>query len=109
VLRSRAQMRAVVEGAPEGFGADTDAYRYDVIFLKEPLTVKAALKSVPMRQDVDEVHAGRGVLYFSRLIARAAQSHLSKVVSLPIYQSMTIRNWNTTTTLLRMLDESGQS
>jgi uncharacterized protein (DUF1697 family) len=31
------------------------------------------------------------------------------VVSMPIYQSMTIRNWNTTTTLLRMMDESRQS
>jgi uncharacterized protein (DUF1697 family) len=49
------------------------------------------------------------VLYSSRLIIRAAQSHLSKVVSLPIYQSMTIRNWKTTTTLLRMMDESGRS
>ena len=58
---------------------------------------------------MDEVHGGRGVLYSSRLISRAAQSHLSKVVSLPIYQSMTIRNWNTTTTLLRMMDESRQS
>jgi uncharacterized protein (DUF1697 family) len=109
VLRSRAQLRAVVERAPEGFGVDPEAFRYDVIFLKEPLTARAALKSVPTRQGVDEVHAGRGVLYSSRLISRAAQSHLSKVVSLPIYQSMTIRNWNTTTTLLRMMDESGRS
>jgi uncharacterized protein (DUF1697 family) len=80
-----------------------------VIFLKQPLTASAALKSVPTRQGVDEVHGGRGVLYSSRLISRAAQSHLSKVVSLPIYQSMTIRNWNTTTTLLRMMDESRRS
>jgi uncharacterized protein (DUF1697 family) len=108
VLRSRAQLRAVVERAPEGFGADPDAFRYDVIFLKEPLTARAALKSVPTRQGVDEVYAGPGVLYFSRLISRAAQSHLSKVVSLPIYQSMTIRNWNTTMTLLRMMDEPGR-
>ena len=108
VLRTHAQMRAVVEGAPEGFGADPAAYRYDVIFLKEPLTAKAALKVVPTRSDVDEVHAGRGVLYFSRLISRAGQSHLSKVVSMPIYQSMTIRNWNTTTTLLRMMDEASR-
>jgi uncharacterized protein (DUF1697 family) len=108
VLRSRAQLRAAVETAPEGFGVDPEVFRYDVIFLKEPLTARAALKSVPTRQGVDEVHAGRGVLYSSRLISRAAQSHLSKVVSLPIYQSMTIRNWKTTTTLLRMMDESGR-
>jgi uncharacterized protein (DUF1697 family) len=106
VLRSHAQMRAIIESAPKNFGADPAAYRYDVIFLKEPVTARAALKQVPMRPDVDEVHAGRGVLYFSRLTSRAAQSHLSRVVSMPIYQSMTIRNWNTTRTLLRMMDEA---
>jgi uncharacterized protein (DUF1697 family) len=109
VLRSRAQLRAVVERAPKGFGADPHAFRYDVIFLKEPLTAGVAMKSVPTRQGVDDVHAGRGVLYWSRLISRAAQSRISKVISLPIYQSMTIRNWNTTTTLLRMMDEPARS
>jgi uncharacterized protein (DUF1697 family) len=106
VLRSHAQMRAVVEGAPKGFGADPATYRYDVIFLKEPLTATALLKIAPRREDVDEVSAGRGVLYFSRLISRARQSHFYRVFSMPIYQSMTIRNWNTTTTLLRMMDEA---
>jgi len=106
VLRSRTQMRTIVEGAPKGFGSDPATYRYDVIFLKEPLTAKTALRDVPAREGVDEAYAGRGVLYFSRLISRATQSRLSKVVSLPMYQSMTIRNWNTTTTLLRMMDEA---
>jgi uncharacterized protein (DUF1697 family) len=55
---------------------------------------------------VDEVTPGRGVLYFSRLISKASQSRLSRVVSLPISKSMTIRNWNTTTRLLRMMDEA---
>jgi uncharacterized protein (DUF1697 family) len=105
VLRSHAQMRAVVDGAPKGFGRNPSAYRYDVIFLKPPLTASAALKQVPTREDVDQVAAGRGVLYFSRLISRATQSRLSRVASMPIYQQMTIRNWNTTTTLLRMMDD----
>jgi uncharacterized protein (DUF1697 family) len=106
VLRSHAQMRAVVQGAPAGFGADPAKYRYDVIFLKEPLTAKSALRTVPTRPGVDEVAAGGGVLYFSRLVSRASQSRLSKVVFLPIYKSMTIRNWATTTTLLHMMDEA---
>jgi uncharacterized protein (DUF1697 family) len=105
VLRSHAQLRAVVERAPARFGARPASYAYDVIFLKEPLTATAAVKQVPMRPDVDEIHAGRGVLYASRLRSKAAQSRLSRIVSLPIYQSMTIRNWNTTRTLLRMMDE----
>jgi uncharacterized protein (DUF1697 family) len=52
---------------------------------------------------VDEVRAGSGVLYFSRLISKASQSRLPRVASMPIYKSMTIRNWRTTTTLLQML------
>jgi uncharacterized protein (DUF1697 family) len=105
VLRSRAQLRAVVDGAPKGFGSKPSAYRYDVIFLKEPLTASAALKGVPTREGVDTAHAGTGVLYFSRLTSRASQSRLSRIISLPIYQSLTIRNWNTTTKLLRMMED----
>jgi uncharacterized protein (DUF1697 family) len=106
VVRNRRQMRAVVERAPKGFGAEQERYRYDVIFLKEPLAAKDALKSVPTKPGVDETHAGTGVLYFSRLIEKATQSQLSKIISSPIYPSVTIRNWNTTTKIVRMMDDT---
>lgn len=106
VLRSRTQMQRIVTGAPQGFGAHPAKYRYDVIFLKEPVTASTALKSVPTKQGVDQAHAGTGALYVSRLVSKASQSQLSRLTSLPIYQSMTIRNWNTTTTLLRLMQGS---
>ena len=106
VVRSHSQMRTIVEKAPPGFGAERGTYLYDVVFLKEPLTARAALEEVPAREGVDEVFAGRGVLYFSRVKSMAARSRLNRVASLPIYQNMTIRNWNTTTRLLRMMDEA---
>ncbi len=105
VVRNRSQMRTIVEKAPKGFGKDPQDYLYDVIFLKEPLTAGAALKKVSMKEGVDEAFAGRGVIYFSRLRSKATSSRLNRVASLPIYQSMTIRNWNTTTRLLRMMDD----
>jgi uncharacterized protein (DUF1697 family) len=105
VVRNHKQLRATVDGAPKGFGAAPATYRYDVIFLKEPLTAKAALKSVPTKPGVDEAHAGPGALYFSRLTAKATQSRMGKIVSSPIYPSVTIRNWNTTTKLLSLMDE----
>jgi len=105
VLRTHARMRGIVERAPKGFGAEPSAYRYDVIFLREPMTARAALKQLPIRPDVDDVHAGAGVLYASRLISRASESRLSRIVTLPAYQSITIRTWNTATKLLRMMDE----
>ena len=103
VVRSRKQMRAIVERAPTGFGAEPKMYRYDVVFLKEPLAAKVAITSLSMKEGVDEAHAGTGVLYLSRLEARATQSRLNKIASSPIYASVTIRNWNTTTTLLELM------
>jgi len=104
VLRSEKELRAIIARAPAGFGTQPDKYRYDVIFLKAPLTAATALKDVPMKPGVDQAHAGPGVLYFSRLIAKATSSRLGKVAALPMYKSITIRNWNTTTKLLQLLD-----
>jgi uncharacterized protein (DUF1697 family) len=55
---------------------------------------------------VDEVYAGPDVLYFSRIVDSAAQSRISKLASMPIYKSMTVRNWNTTTKLARLAEAS---
>jgi uncharacterized protein (DUF1697 family) len=107
VLRSRAQLRAVVERAPEGFGGAPDRVRYDVLYLKAPLTAREALAAAPARPGVDEVHAGPGVLYYARVAARAAQSRMSRIVALPMYQLMTIRSWNTTVRLLELVEGRG--
>jgi uncharacterized protein (DUF1697 family) len=103
-VRSARQFRAIVNAAPSGFGVDRERYRSDVIFLMPPLTPARAIADVPTREGVDRAWTGPGVLYFERLDARAAQSRLSKIVSLPIYRSLTIRNWATTCTLLEMLE-----
>ncbi|MCB9146274.1 MAG: DUF1697 domain-containing protein [Anaerolineales bacterium] len=104
VLVSQKELKAVVQSAPQGFGAEDKKFRYDVIFLKEPLTSKEAMKSVKVREGVDTAYAGKQALYFSRLISRAAQSHLTKIIGTPVYQNMTIRNWNTTTKLLELME-----
>lgn len=103
VLRSRQQLRRVFDGAPAAFGARPALYRYDVIFLKDPLSASEALESVTARAGVDQVFTGSGVLYFSRVIRKASQSQLSRLVSKPVYRRMTIRNWNTTTRLLEIM------
>ena len=104
VLRSRTRMRAIVERAPGGFGAEPTRYRYDVIFLKTSLSARTVVNSVPTKEGVDRIWPGTGVVYFSRLTSRAAQSRLTRVISMPIYQQMTIRNWNTTTKLRELVD-----
>jgi uncharacterized protein (DUF1697 family) len=104
VVVSHDQLKHAVKSAPKGFGTEPAEYRYDVLFLKAPLTADEAMKIITTREGVDEASAGKGVVYFSRLIAKASSSYLSRMVSLPIYQSMTIRNWNTTTKLLALME-----
>lgn len=102
VLLSAKDLARVVAEAPPGFGRKPALHRYDVLFVKPPLTAKRALPEVPTREGVDQVFAGAHALYFQRLVAKASQSRLSKLVSLPLYKSVTIRNWNTTEKLLAL-------
>jgi uncharacterized protein (DUF1697 family) len=98
------ELKEAVKKAPKGFGTEPTKYRYDVIFLKAPLTGKEAIKEIQVREGVDEVSAGKNVLYFSRTEENVTKSYVSKIVSLPIYKSMTIRNWNSTSKLLKLMD-----
>ena len=103
VLRTERQLRAVVEGAPDGFGQRPKEFHSDVVFLKAPLSSRQAMRVVQLRDGVDQAWPGRGVVYFQRLSARRTQSRMSKIVGTPEYKRMTIRSWATTTKLLALL------
>ncbi len=102
VLLTHAQLRRVVGDAPRGFGADT--HRCDVLFLRAPLTARRAMAVAETREGIDSAWTGPGVLYYARLASRASGSRLSKIVSRPEYQNMTIRSWSTTTKLLALMN-----
>jgi len=99
------ELKNAVDNAPPGFGKEPAKYRYDVIFLKEPLTAKGAMKIVKTKEGVDSAFEGKNVLYFARLTAKASQSKLAKIIGTPEYKYMTIRNWNTTTKLLALMEK----
>lgn len=98
------QIKKIVSEAPPDFGSESEKYKYDVLFLIEPLTAGELMKKVNPRVEVDRVYAGESTLYFSRLITKASQSRLTKIITIPEYKNITIRNWNTTTRLLELMD-----
>jgi uncharacterized protein (DUF1697 family) len=104
VVRSQRQLRAVVDKAPKDFLALEGTHHRDAVFLKSPLTPAKAMKVVRLRDGVDQAWLGTGVVYFARLSAQRQRSLMSKIVGTPEYQSMTIRNWSTTTKLRALLD-----
>jgi len=105
VLVSAGDMERIVRQAPKGFGKDQEQYRYDVMFVKEPLTAGEVLKEIPTAPGVDTADAGDHAIYFSRLVSKATQSKLNKLVQRPVYKNLTVRNWNTTIKLLQMVTE----
>jgi uncharacterized protein (DUF1697 family) len=103
VVVSGSEMEQVVSQAPKGFGKDPEQYRYDVLFVKQPLTTSEALKDVLAAPGVDTVAAGDHAIYFRRLVSKATESKLNKLVQRPVYKNLTVRNWNTTMKLYQMI------
>lgn len=100
-----AQLQAVVQDKPRGFGEQPDVYYSDAIFLIDS-DVASALKVFDPRAGVDVIWPGRGVIYSQRLGSLRTKSRLSKIAGTPAYKCMTIRTWNTVVKLLELADKS---
>lgn len=99
-----AAYRAVVADAPPGFGAQPDKYRYDVWFYVG-VTARDVAPHLSVNPDVDDVYAGQSAFYHRRLTALATRSRVARHLhGSPVYASLTVRNWRTTTAIAEMLD-----
>lgn len=93
------QLQDIVDNKPRGFGQKPGVYHSDAIFLMG-VSATRARKAFTPREGVDTIWQGRGVIYSQRMSALRTKSRLNRVMASPLYKSMTIRNWNTTTQLL---------
>ena len=103
VLR-REQLQSIVDDKPKNFGDEPDKYHSDVIFLID-VDEKEAMKVFEPRPGVDKIWPGKGVIHSQRLSKERTKSRLRVVIASPIYKSMTIRGWQTTTKLLSMTND----
>lgn len=101
---THAELRAVVEKKPKGFGEEPGTYHSDAIFLIG-LGASKAMEVFDPHPEVDRVWPGDGVIYSQRLSAKRTKSRLNKAITTPLYKSMTIRSWSTTQALLDRMDE----
>jgi uncharacterized protein (DUF1697 family) len=99
--------KKVVDQAPKEFGTDNEKYRYYVLFLMG-VSSSEAMEQIEAKEGVDTAWKGDHAIYFrlpSIKSPDATKSHLNKIIQKPIYKAVTMRNWNTTTKLLNMLEE----
>jgi uncharacterized protein (DUF1697 family) len=101
------QLQEVIKNKPKGFGEEPDKYYSDAIFLIDTSIEKVMPIFNPL-EGVDKIWPGNNVVYSQRLSAERTKSRLSKIATSPLYKSLTIRNWNTTTKLLKMIIDRSQ-
>ena len=102
---THAQLQAVIDARPKGFGDKPDTYYSDAIFLMD-IAAGEAMTAFDPRPGVDNVWPGDGVIYSQRLSSQRTKSRLNKMLGTPAYKSMTIRSWSTTTKLLDLLSQA---
>lgn len=103
LVLTRTQLQAIVDNKPEGFGEQPEKYHSDALFLMG-IDSASVIPLLNPREGVDKVWPGDGVIYSQRLSSQRTKSRLNAIMALPAYKSMTIRNWNTTTKLLELLN-----
>lgn len=103
-VMTHAELRAVVDHKPQGFGEQPETYHSDAFFLIG-IDSAMAMEAFDPHPDIDRVWPGDGVVYAQRLSAQRAKSRLSKVIGSPLYRSMTVRSWSTTLALLERMED----
>lgn len=104
LVLTETQLRKVISNKPKGFGAYPETYHSDVIFLIDIDEKEAATVFRP-KAGVDIIWHANGVVYSQRVSKLRTKSRLNQIIASPLYKSMTIRNWNTTTKLLSLLEQ----
>jgi uncharacterized protein (DUF1697 family) len=107
LVLSEKQLEAVVKNRPKGFGGEPEKYYSDAVFLMG-IGIKEAMPIFTPREGVDMVWPGEGVVYSQRLGAERTKSRLGRITLSPLYKSLTIRSWNTTTKLLALMQARGK-
>lgn len=100
------EMEEIMNGKPYRYGEENETYKYDIIFLIAPLTAKEAIKGIRLKEGVDEVYEGNGVLYVRRLKEKITKTYLTKIAGTPVYKLVTLRNWNTAGKLFSLMKDA---
>jgi uncharacterized protein (DUF1697 family) len=102
VLRTFAHLEKVVSGVPAEWKTRDDLRCY-LAFTADNITPQDVMSEVKLREGVDFMQAGDGVLYMTTLLSGLTKSGFTKLVSTRIYQDITMRNYNTVQKLFALM------
>jgi uncharacterized protein (DUF1697 family) len=102
VVRSQPEMARLVRKIGRTWDGDP-AWRYNVIFLRHTIDSRSILADLSPKPDIEHVVYCPGTLLWSARVDSLTRTTMLKLASRPMYQEMTIRNVNTTTKILELM------
>lgn len=104
VVVSANDVAAALADAPATWGTTDTARKHNLLFVRPPTTAAEVMAAIGVTDPAIEVATeGRGVVYWSASLEQFGRTASSKFAAKPIYQDVTVRNYNTVQEILRRL------
>ena len=103
LVRSHEEMIEIAKNFPEIFN-DAE-WKHNIMFLSKAIDSDDILKEFTVKQDIDQINYHKGVLFWSAKLNSLSISAMMKLASKKEYQDMTVRNINTTTKILALMNK----
>lgn len=94
VVRTLTDVKKVVRHAPNNWEKGEDIRRY-IAFVRPPKSMEDVIKEMDIKEGVDSVQSGDGVVYMATKLSGLTKSRFSKLAGKPMYKDITIRNYTT--------------
>lgn len=105
VIFTKTEWQSIIDRAPSWWGANPE-WKHNLLALLPPATATEAITAIgTLKPDIEAIHNGAGVVYQSVSFELFGRTTTGKLAANPIYKKMTVRNYNTATKLLKLLNE----
>jgi uncharacterized protein (DUF1697 family) len=98
------EWKKIIAAAPTWWGKDP-AWKHNLLVLLKPYRMSDVVQSIGiLKPGIEAMQPGNGVIYQSMSRDVFGKTTTGKLASSPIYKRITIRNYNTSTKLLSLLE-----
>ena len=105
VVFSRTEWRTIIDAAPKWWGIE-EGWRHNIMVLLKPYDITPVEKLITkLDPSLELIEIGNGVIYQSNDLQKSGPGRITQLLAFPIYKRMTIRNYNTATKLLKLLED----
>jgi uncharacterized protein (DUF1697 family) len=94
LIKTKQEIKKIADAIPKTWQNNSEQ-RTDVAFLFKEIDSKAIINILPVKKKFINIKYIRGAIFWNVKRENVNKSHLVKIISHKIYQSMTVRNVNT--------------